>query len=142
MVTLGTHRAVEPAFRGHVAGSVAKIRSERRGSGLRDLWEVAGVRDAGVALAPPDEAALEPEHPAGPRARERHSEADLGLHVVHSRRQGDEAASAASARLPKLRRSLRPASESVRESGRKKRRPAERPRLRIPHDRPDANRHP
>src|SRR5688572_11421657 len=59
------------------------LRSEVRDvGGLQCLREAAPGGDAGEPLPPPDEAALEPQHPEGPGRRGRRAEAGPGLHFL------------------------------------------------------------
>lgn len=70
-----------------------KFRRFRRGSSMRDLWQIAGVWHVGVLFPPANQEAMEPEHPKRSGDREREDEADLRVHVLHTRRKGDEAGS-------------------------------------------------
>jgi hypothetical protein len=53
------------------------------GSGMRTLWQAARLRHERVALAPPDQAPVEPEHPACPGRRRWEPPPYQRLHVVH-----------------------------------------------------------
>src|SRR5262245_33402628 len=73
----------------HPVGSM--LREVHDVFGLRRLRQEAALRHAAESLAPPHEAALEPEHPARAGSGRRVDEAGERLHVVPQGRQGPEA---------------------------------------------------
>jgi CspA family cold shock protein len=58
---------------------------------LRCVWQEADLRHETQPLAPAHQAALEPEHPAGARDRERIAEAGERVYVLPEGREGREA---------------------------------------------------
>ena len=87
-MTAGITQSTQPQ-ESKTTGSVNdSVEVNRSGCQLRRVRQGAGLRPQHLALAPPYQAALEPEHPDRPRGRERDPEARQRLHLVHQGGQG------------------------------------------------------
>ena len=95
---LGDRRARLVALSDSFVGSTQE-KARPDGSGVRGVRQAPVVRQ-GQPLAPPHEAPLEPEHPAGPRRGRRHPQAGGRLHRLHQGGQGRQGRSTRRARPP------------------------------------------
>src|SRR5438270_4905946 len=85
------HSGASPASPAILSRSclLSEVRSADVG-GLRGVREAAPGGHAGEPLPPPDEAALEPQHPADAGRRGRRPQAGAGLHLLPQGGQGPE----------------------------------------------------